>query len=169
MTEQLGYRVIQKLSGFEIRDYPKHVLVTTMELGSMAASGNSAFRRLANYIFGSNEKGQSIAMTAPVLQRPTQGGFLTSFVMPNQMDIENLPGTKDTSLKFETRDAVRMAAVTFSGMATTALFEAKAKRLIHLLEAGKIQVAGDAIFARYNGPWTPSFLRRNEVLIPLSN
>ena len=30
-------------------------------------------------------------------------------------------------------------------------------------------LAGPALSATYNGPWTPGFLRRNEVLIPVEN
>jgi hypothetical protein len=77
MTEKLGYQLIEDLGGFEIRHYPPHILVSTSEAGSMATSGNQAFRRLANYIFGGNNAGKSIAMTAPVLQAQKEAGFVT--------------------------------------------------------------------------------------------
>ena len=167
MTEQLGYQVVAKFPHAEIRRYPAHLLVSTFESGRMSESGNQAFRRLANYIFGGNQQSKSIAMTAPVLQQPTKLGYETSFVMPAAMKLEDLPGTKDSSLRIQRAAGGLFAAITFSGLASGELFGRKAKELLTIIEANDYKQKGLPIFARYNGPWTPSFLRRNEVLIPL--
>jgi hypothetical protein len=36
-------------------------------------------------------------------------------------------------------------------------------------ELGKsgYEAVGGPVYARYNGPWTPFFMRRNEVLVPV--
>ncbi len=167
MTEKLGYQVIEDLSGFEIRLYSPHILVSTSESGSMSSAGTQAFRRLANYIFGGNNSGRSIAMTAPVLQAPKETGFITSFVMPASMAMDQMPSTSDQSLTFSEQPGGKFAAVSFSGLANQALFDSKAKWLSAKLSAMGVEAAGPAIFARYDGPWTPFFLRHNEVLIPL--
>ncbi len=167
MTEKLGYQVIEDLGGFEIRQYPPHILVSTNESGSMSSAGTQAFRRLANYIFGGNSAGRSIAMTAPVLQAPRETGFTTSFVMPASMSMAQLPGTSDQTLTFSEQPGGRFAAVSFSGLASQPLFDSKAKWLKAQLDAKSVQSSGPAIYARYDGPWTPFFLRHNEVLIPL--
>ena len=167
MTEKLGYQVIEDLSGFEIRLYSPHILVSTSESGSMSSAGTQAFRRLANYIFGGNNSGRSIAMTAPVLQAPKETGFITSFVMPASMTIDQMPSTSDQSLTFSEQPGGKFAVVSFSGLANQALFDSKAKWLSDKLGAMGVEAAGPAIFARYDGPWTPFFLRHNEVLIPL--
>lgn len=167
MTEKLGYQVIENLGDFEVRLYPPHILVSTNESGSMSAAGNQAFRRLANYIFGGNSAGKSIAMTAPVLQAQKEDGFITSFVMPASMDMQAMPSSSDSSLSFSEQPGGKFAAVSFSGLASQPLFDSKAESLKKQLAANNIEVAGPAIYARYDGPWTPFFLRHNEVLIPL--
>lgn len=167
MTEKLSYEVIAKLAGTEIRHYPQHIRVSTFDAGDMATSGNRSFRRLANYIFGSNESRQSIAMTAPVLQQPTGEGFRTSFVMPMAMSMSTMPSTSDVSLQMELAEAGLFGAISFSGQASQKLFGNKSQTLTGLLVSTGHEISGDPIYARYNGPWTPVFLRRNEVLIPI--
>lgn len=167
MTEQLSYRVVAKLPHAEIRRYPPHLLISTFESGRMPESGNQAFRRLANYIFGGNQQSKSIAMTAPVLQQPNHHGYETSFVMPASMTLEDMPGTSDSSLRIQQATGGLYAAITFSGLASGELFEKKTKELKEIIKAADYRESGAAVFARYNGPWTPFFLRRNEVLIPL--
>ena len=167
MTEKLGYQVIEDLGGFEIRSYSPHILVSTKESGSMSQAGTQSFRRLANYIFGGNNAGKSIAMTAPVLQAQKEEGFVTSFVMPASMSMTQMPSSSDSSLSFSEQPGGRFAAVSFSGLASQPLFDSKAKWLKQQLAAKQIETAGPAVYARYDGPWTPFFLRHNEVLIPL--
>ena len=167
MAEKLGYQVIDDFGDCEVRRYPPHILVSTNELGSMATAGNQAFRRLANYIFGGNQAGRSIAMTAPVLQAQKDDGFTTSFVMPASMSMLEMPSTADHTLSFSEQPGGKFAAVSFSGLASQPLFDSKAKWLLGRLTEQQIAAAGSAIYARYDGPWTPFFLRHNEVLIPL--
>jgi hypothetical protein len=167
MTEKLGYQVIENLGDIEIRQYPPHILVSTIEPGSMSTAGNQSFRRLANYIFGGNNSGKSIAMTAPVMQAKKEEGFVTSFVMPASMSMSQMPTSSDRSLSFAEHPGGRFAAVSFSGLASQTLFDSKAKWLKEQLAAKHIESDGQAIYARFDGPWTPFFLRHNEVLIPL--
>jgi effector-binding domain-containing protein len=167
MTEKLGYQVIENLGDIEIRQYPPHILVSTNEPGSMSTAGNQSFRRLANYIFGGNNAGKSIAMTAPVMQAQKDEGFVTSFVMPASMSMSQMPSSSDQTLSFTEHPGGRFAAVSFSGLASQPLFDSKAKGLKEKLAARNIEVTGPAIYARFDGPWTPFFLRHNEVLIPL--
>lgn len=167
MSEKLAYQVIEELGDFEVRLYPPHILVSTNEPGSMATAGNQAFRRLASYIFGGNNARQSIAMTTPVIQAQNAEGFTTSFVMPATMSMREMPATSDPSLSFSQQPGGKFAAVTFAGLASQGLFDSKADLLKRLLQSKNLVVSGPAIYARYDGPWTPFFLRRNEVLIPL--
>jgi hypothetical protein len=60
-----------------------------------------------------------------------------------------------------------MAAKRFNGSATDRLFESKAQSLLEELAKAGYEAVGEMQYARYNGPWTPPVLRRNEVLVAI--
>lgn len=165
MAEIQRYRVLENRSGFEVRDYEPHTIVVKPMAGDMGSASYSAFGYLAGYIGGENEAGQKIAMTAPVLQQKRGSGFDVSFVMPH--DLKNAPNPLRAGMRVEKVEGKLMAAKRFSGSASDALFERKGQELI--AQAGKAgyRVIGDVLYARYNGPWTPPVLRRNEVLVEI--
>ena len=68
MTEQQPYEVLEQLDGFELRQYPPHLVAQVEIQGSFEDAGNRAFRTLFGYITGKNGARGSVAMTAPVLQ-----------------------------------------------------------------------------------------------------
>ncbi len=66
-TEKQPYRVVKTEKDFEIRFYPSATLATVMTTASTYKEvASPGFRKLAGYIFGGNEQGMSIPMTAPV-------------------------------------------------------------------------------------------------------
>lgn len=163
MTEIQAYEVLESHAGFELRSYPSHTLVSVAAPGDLGAAGMGAFGYLAGYIGGRNLANQAIAMTAPVLQQKSGEGFQVSFVMPAAM--ENPPSPTDPRLELERRSPSVMAAIRFSGTANQSLFEKKAELLTALCAKAGFRVVSEPLFARYNGPWTPPMLRRNEVLL----
>lgn len=169
MTEIQKYEVAKSYKGFEIRDYAPFITVSTLESGNMSSAGNQAFRKLAGYIFGGNSESKSIAMTAPVTEKPVAEGFEVSFVMPADMKLPDMPKPQRDNLKIAEHDACRMAAIRFSGTIGMGAFETNAKKLKGLLDAEGIEYDPVPIFARYNAPATPFFLRRNEVLLLLKD
>jgi hypothetical protein len=166
VTEVQSYRVIKSLKGFEIREYDPHTLVTTWSQGDLGSSAYNAFGYLAGFIGGNNQKRQPIAMTAPVLQRESGDGFEVSFVMPAGMT--DVPAPASSALRIEQFAKSTFAALSFSGFAREALFRAKEQKLRKLLAESGYEVMGMPRFARYNGPWTPGPLRRNEVLLEIA-
>lgn len=166
MAEIQKYDVVENHPGFQLRRYAPHTLVTKPMSGSMASAGNSAFGYLASYISGQNERGQQIAMTAPVLQQKTGAGYEVSFVMPAELTDPPKPGP---GLELKSVEAKLMAALKFSGSASDELFARKAKELFKSLELAGFRALSDPLYARYNGPWTPPPLRRNEVLVEVES
>jgi hypothetical protein len=166
VTEVQSYRVIKSHKGFEIREYDPHTLVTTWSQGDLGSSAYNAFGYLAGFIGGNNEKREAIAMTAPVLQRESGDGFEVSFVMPAHMT--EVPAPVSSALRIEQFPKSTFAALSFSGFAREALFRAKEQKLRQMLLESGYQVIGRPRFARYNGPWTPGPLRRNEVLLVIA-
>ena len=72
-------------------------------------------------------------------------------------------------LELRSIESKLMAAIKFSGSASDELFERKAKELVSSLEAAGYRVISEPLYARYNGPWTPPLLRRNEVLVEVES
>lgn len=166
MTEIQRYQVLESHPGFELRDYAEHILVTKPTPGSMGSAGSNAFRYLAGYIGGENEQRTQIAMTAPVLQRKSDAGYDVSFVMPH--DMTSAPRPLAPGMRIEQIPSVLMAANRFSGAASDSLFERKGRQLVDAVRAAGFEIVGEVQYARYNGPWTPPILRRNEVLVAVA-
>jgi hypothetical protein len=119
-------------------------------------------------------------MTAPVTQQRAsdaaaaagperEGPWRIRFIMPAEYDREDLPEPATDVVRLVEVPPQRVAAVRFSRVATDAPIEAQEKRLRAWLEARRLAPAGPPTYAYYNDPFTPGFLRRNEVLIALAD
>lgn len=184
MTEQQPYTVIRSESGWEVRSYPSHVVAeTTVQGVSFEDAGNRAFGRLVGYIGGANVSRQSIAMTAPVLQERSEtiamtapvvqtdaaaGGFVVAFVLPASMSEERAPVPTDPRVRLRTVPERLVAATTFSGRWTEASYARHRDELLRSIRAAGYTPIGEPRFARFNAPFTPTFLRRNDVLVDVA-
>jgi effector-binding domain-containing protein len=181
-TEEAFY-VAEKTDGnFQVRRYAPQVVAETLVDGTMGDAGNKAFRPLFNYISGANRskeqiamtapvaqqpKGQKIAMTAPVGQQAASNQWVVTFMMPANYTMETLPEPTDDKVRLRAIPARRMAAVRYSGTWIRPRYERNLDRLREWMEAQGLEADGDPVWARYNPPFTPWFLRRNEILVPL--
>ena len=146
----------------EIRDYDSRILATT----HMTEGQNSGFRVLAGYIFGGNENEQEIAMTAPVQRTmPGEQEAEMAFVVPRAYSMEELPTPDDSRIEFREEPAYRAAVIRFSGWVNDKKAERYWQTLIAFLEEQGIQPVGDPTLNQYNPPWTPPFMRRNEIIV----
>lgn len=181
-VEELKYTVLVEDNKFQIRQYAPHVVAQVRLEGNFEGVGNVAFGRLAGYIFGKNRRRDSLAMTAPVIQEPESekiamtapvnqqksgNAWVVSFVMPSAYTRANLPEPLDSAVELIDRPGRLMAALTYSGGWRKSRFEEKKRLLEAWLAEQNYTATGEAIFARYNPPFTLLFFRRNEVLIPV--
>lgn len=162
------YEVMKKESNFELRNYSNLILAETIVDNNFDESSNIGFRRLAGYIFGGNTSKQKIAMTTPVGQELRQGKFVISFTMPSNYTIESLPVPDDKNVSLKALGKREVAAIIFSGTWSQSRYEAHLVELKKWIKLKNLKVINDPIFARYNPPWTPWFMRRNEILIEVS-
>ena len=162
--EEPAFEIIAEFNEFEIRRYEPY-LVAEVDV----ASGNSAFRTLAGYIFGDNSDSKKMEMTAPVESRPAaQGNLQTySFVMEKKYTLDTLPEPEDKSIRILERRERIVAARRFSGRWTEANFQRQLDALQTALADNDIEISGPAEQARYNSPFTLPFMRRNEVIVPI--
>ena len=181
--EEPEYEVIADHGGFEIRRYAPMILAETRVDSGFEKAGNEAFRRLFGYISGDNtarakiamtapvvqeEASEKIAMTAPVVQQVDDSGWRVAFVVPAKYSWESAPEPTDSRVSLRLIPERTVAAVRFSGTWGEERFATKAGELEALLAEHGLQSAGEAVYARYNPPFTPWFMRRNEVIIPIA-
>ena len=167
-TEEPAFTLIRAEGDFELRDYPALVVAEVISAGDRRSASGASFRRLAAYIFAQDRPagGESIAMTAPVIQQATgQGGWRMRFVMPSHYTLETLPPAP-ADIALTAVPARRMAAVRFSGNGGASDLAGREAQLRQWLAGQGIAPAGEAEFAFYDAPMVPGPLRRNEVLIP---
>jgi hypothetical protein len=180
--EEAKYTVLEKEGAFELRQYEPHIVAETFVEGDFSEVGNVAFRRLYNYISGDNRKKEEIAMTAPVTQEPgsqkipmtapvsqeeVDGRWRVTFMMPAQYTMETLPEPLDPEVTLREEPGGLMAAIRYSGTWSKKRYMKREIRLREWIKAQGFTQIGEPIFARYNPPFMPWFLRRNEVLIPV--
>lgn len=180
--EEAEYIVLKKENHFEIRDYAPHILAETVVEGDLEEAGNKAFNRLFRYISGENRSRDKVAMTAPVSQEPlrekitmtapvgqrrVQENWAVSFMMPASYTLETLPEPEDPKVTLRQVPARRMATVRYSGFWSEKNYLRYKLELESWIKEKGLPIAGDPVWARYNPPFTPWFLRRNEILIPI--
>ena len=187
--EQPAYAVVSAHDGYELRLYEPFLVAETRVSGDFRPAGSEAFRRLAGYIFGDNVPGERMAMTAPVLSQPAAGvkmsmtvpvlsqrddtragdpGWTYRFVMERRYNLDTLPGPNDSRVELREVPARWVAARRFSGRWTGERIAGQEQALLEGLAADGIAPLGVPELARYNGPMTPWFMRRNEVLVEVA-
>ena len=161
-TETPEYKVTRTDGSFEIRDYSALVVASTEMKGNEM---NDGFGELFRYISGQNEDSEKIAMTAPVLIDTAPEKKTMSFIMPQETVKNGAPKPAGESVNLAKVEAARFAVHRFEGGRTKENESAAREKLLAWLEGQKIAAKGAPIFAYYDPPWTPVFLRRNEVMI----
>ncbi len=182
MAEEPKYKVIVSDGDFEVRLYEPYIVAETIvDTTDWDEASNEGFRRLAGYIFGGNtvkqkismtapvttERSQKIAMTAPVETNRQGSSVVVRFMMPSEWTLETLPKPNDPRVVLRSVSARKLAVIEFSGRWTSDNFREHTEELRAWITAKGFTTAGDPIEARYNAPFIPSFLRHNEVLIPV--
>lgn len=181
--EEAPYSVIEKTGDFEIRQYSSYFVAETYVQGDYDEAGSEGFRRLFDYIGGQNRSGSSIAMTAPVSQesgsrkiamtapvgQERKGSrWRITFVMPSDFTrIEALPRPNDDRVALVREPARLVAAVRYSGTWSRSRYQDHKAKLLAWIGEKNWKTAGEPVWARYDPPFMPWFLRRNEVLIPV--
>ena len=176
--EEPDYELVRGGDDYEIREYAPYLVAETTVGGGFDETGNAAFKRLAGYIFGDNRKPDAagpdadesmrMKMTVPVTRHRDGGSTVYRFVMERAYDRDSLPVPNDERVTIRRVPGGTVAVLRYRGRITAARFAEQATRLRAALERDRLQPVGEAVSAVYNGPFTPPFLRRNEVLIRLA-
>ncbi len=184
--EKPPYRVVQELQGIEVREYAPYLVAETDVSGSREEAGNAGFRRLADYIFGKNRGAKKIAMTAPVAQQegariamtapvsqqesPDRGPstWVIQFMIPSEYTRDTVPEPLDPNIRFKEVPARRLAVLRYSGTWSEERYLEKLAELRAAMEKEGLRAVGEPVWARYDPPFMPWFLRTNEILVELA-
>jgi hypothetical protein len=180
--EEPPYTVVRTYDDFEIRRYEPTIVAQTVVDGTFEEAGNDAFRLLAGYIFGKNKGERKIAMTAPVAQTPAKiamtapvsqtaapGGMVVQFTMPREWTLETLPEPLDSRVELRQQPGRTVAVIRYSGFWTEARYREHLAKLEAALRREGLAWTGEPVWARYNPPMMPWFLRRNEIWLELAS
>jgi hypothetical protein len=191
MTEQQPYELVRRFPHFELRRYPEHVVAEVQVDATFDRAGNAAFRYLFNYISGNNAARQKLSMTAPVIQEPknrapgpaqklamtapvvqsgpqpgshSSSGYVVAFVLPAGTTAETAPVPADPKVRIRTVPESLAAVVRFTGGGSEGAFARHYEGLQEALKLAGLRPAGPARYARFDPPFKPWFLRRNELV-----
>ena len=181
--EEPTYSVLATDGNFELRKYSSYIVAETYVEGDFEAVGSEGFRRLADYIGGKNQKEESISMTAPVSQKPASekiamtapvsqarenGRWRIAFMMPSAYTMEALPIPDDDRITLREEKEKTVAVIRYSGTWGKKRYENHETKLMDWISSKGWVMIGAPVWARYNPPFMPWFMRKNEILISVS-
>ena len=176
--EEPSYDVVQKLDGVEIRQYAPYVVAQVLVSGPADKAGGQAFPILAAYIFGKNKGATKfdmtapvtqaaapvkLEMTAPVTQAAATGGYLVQFVLPKGVTLASAPEPIDPQVQLREVPGSRLAVIRYSGLWSQSNYDEHLGKLQAALRAAQVAWTGEPTLSRYDAPFTPWFMRRNEI------
>ena len=181
--EEPAYEVLLETKHYEVRRYQPYIVAEVDVDDDFRRAGNSAFRILAGYIFGDNEPQKKMEMTAPVesskgvrmnMTAPvtSQGGtgdgpYTYAFVMERKYTMDTLPRPDNPDIRLVRRPERVVAVHRYSGTWSEERYREHERILLDALAVDRVQTTGSPVFARYNPPFTPWFLRRNEIMVEI--
>jgi hypothetical protein len=190
--EEPDYVVLRTFDVVELRQYAAYVVAEVVLDSTAEDAGQQAFPILAGYIFGKNKGERKLAMTAPVTQSAApaaetetapaamrmamtapvtqaavSGGMVVQFVLPSGVTLASAPEPLDPRVKLKQLPASTRAVIRYSGSWSQANYQQHLTLLVAALAAEDLATQGEPVLARYNAPFTPWFLRRNEIWLAL--
>jgi hypothetical protein len=184
-TEEPEFTISKELAkDVEVREYAAYLVAEVVVPGPASKAGSQAFPILAGYIFGKNKGDRSFAMTAPVTQAAlpvklemtapvTQtaatNGFLVQFILPKGVSLSTAPEPLDPRITLRVVPPSRVAVIRYSGFWSESNDNKHLAMLQAALRTAGLVPTGPAVYSRYNPPFTPWFMRRNEIWLHVAN
>jgi hypothetical protein len=180
--EEPDFEVSRRLGNVELRQYAPYVVAEVLIDASAEEAGNQAFPSLAGYIFGKTKGDKKFAMTAPgtqtaapskmemtapVTQSAAPGGMRVQFVLPKGVTLASAPEPLDPRVQLRLVPAAQWAVIRYSGTWSQSNYEEHLATLKSALTESGVPTQGEPVLARYDPPFMPWFLRRNEIWLQL--
>ena len=162
-NEEAKYDVVKSNETYEIRKYSDRLAVQALNTNE-----NNSFRKLFNYISGDNETNEEIKMTIPVTQMVKKGNMTMQFYLPSKFNKDNVPSPSRSDVAIVNIEGGYYAVIKYSGRASNKNFIKHKEILENELKKDNISIAGPAIKASYNSPFTLPMLKRNEAMFKVN-
>ena len=196
-VETPDYEVLRSADGVELRSYPEQLVARVrVEAETAEEASEKGFAPLADFIFGANEPGEEIAMTAPVTSAPVveegggapEGGdgteiamtapvtsrpseeagtWTVEFVMPRTWTLDTLPAPVNEAVQPMTIPPQTIVVAGWMGEETQEAIAQAEAAVSAFIEAEDLTPAGPFAVAGYSGPDTPVEARKWEVHRPV--
>lgn len=172
MVESPDYVVLKTIGNIEIRRYPSIILATVDDM-----TDGESFGILFRYIDGNNRSRSKIPMTAPVINAeryfekiPMTAPVISDtssmgFIMPAGYTMSTIPLPMDQRISLEEVPERTLAVLRFRGHTGRKVVMERVEEMLNALGEEGITSRGEPFLMRYNPPFTPGFLRRNEVAV----
>lgn len=184
--EQPRYTVVEtRGETIEIRAYaPRVAAEARVENDDLDDGRDAAFRLLFDYITGSNQSAEKIAMTVPVESTDTSEKIAMTtpvesaragdnqvymrFFLPAEFTLKTAPAPSNDRVKIIDVPGQTVAVLRFSGFGGEDSVAEKKRALMGALSTTSWRPISDAVVYFYDPPWTLPFFRRNEVVVAVS-
>lgn len=114
------------------------------------------------------ENGSNVSMTAPVRTDEGDDGVRMAFFLPAEYTQATAPVPTDPDVRLVVEGPRTVAVRSFSWWATDRRVANAEESLRSTLEREGVEPRGEPTLLRYNDPYTPPFMRRNEVSVRVS-
>lgn len=176
--------LISEKNNISIMQMPDHIVASVLVSWEDGDPSGRAFSQLAGYIFGDNTKVDKIAMTAPVTSKQIMNDkiamtapvtskaiedwlYEVSFIMPSERTMETLPLPNNSNIILKEVVGKRYAVWIFDGYARWDRVNDQRILFEKALQVSDMKRSGPFTLAQYNDPWTPPWMRRNELWVEI--
>jgi hypothetical protein len=90
-----------------------------------------------------------------------------SFVLPSELSLKDLPRPLDDKVRIDEIPERVLAVTRFRGYAREKDVKERTILLLDVAKRSGLKVIGEPFEMLYNSPWTPGFMRRNEVAVEI--
>jgi hypothetical protein len=178
--DEPDYTVVEEHEAFELRRYAPLIVAETKVEASFDAATENASPLLVDYVQRGNQGERNLPMLAPVRQQLApdapgsatgdvgsggDGPWLYQFAMPKEYRMSMLPQPSDDRVTLRQLPEQLVAARRYNGSWSEGRYREQEAALLDALQANGLVAVSNPVFARYNAPFVPGFLRRNEVMI----
>lgn len=176
------YCVVASRDNIELREYSPMLVAEVKVKGQRKEAMKDGFRILADYIFGNNSAKQKIPMTAPIsehsqekiavtapAEQQVQGNeWIVRVILPHDYLMESAPKPNNQQISLIALPTTQFVVIRYSGRTSDETVCPQIAKLQNYIVEQKLATEGTPLFAYYNPPWTLPFLRRNEVMVKIS-